>query len=172
MDDDLGRLDERPITRTLDVIHKVPTSRRALVAGSVALPPSATEALRSEDRAVLEDARIAALSAAKWTSVLIPACHPIHVDDVEVWLAATDTGVDAYVRVRAFDRSGPEMEALVACSTALLCVVAAYRHVVPSPTIEQVVVLEKSGGSLGNWSRHAPGRIEGGIDQAEPGPSP
>lgn len=149
----LAHVDERGAARIVDITGKEPTARHAVARGSILLPPAVVESLRGDDASVLEVARLSAISAAKHTSRLIPLCHPIRIDQVEVHLDAVDTGVEATASVHAFERTGPEMEALVACSAALLCVASAFKHAAPKPMLDQVVLVKKSGGKSGTWER-------------------
>jgi len=104
---------------------------------------------------VLGVARIAGIMAAKKTGELIPLCHPIgldHVDvDVTVDVEAGTVTITASAGVTA--RTGVEMEAMVAASVAALTVYDMVKGVERGVAIEEVVLLEKRGGASGTWRR-------------------
>jgi cyclic pyranopterin phosphate synthase len=108
---------------------------------------------------VLGVARIAGIMAAKRTHELIPLCHPLRITSVEVDVrtADGDRAGDAFVEiestVRAFDRTGVEMEALVAASTAALTVYDMAKAVDRWMVVERVELQEKRGGKSGDQSR-------------------
>ena len=91
--------------------------------------------------------------AAKRTSRLIPLCHPIKVDHVDLALRVVEGGVEIEAIAEAFERTGLEMEALTACAIAALSIVGAFRKFEPKPTIGDLTLWEKSGGRSGNWMR-------------------
>lgn len=153
MDPRLTHLDERGAARIVDITGKEPTERHAVARGSVRLPPAAVDALSVDGASVLEFARLAGIAAAKRTSRMIPLCHPIRIDRVDVEVVATPTGAEATASVHAFERTGPEMEALVAAAAALLCVASSFKHVEPKPVLHEVVLVRKSGGKSGTWER-------------------
>jgi cyclic pyranopterin phosphate synthase len=112
---------------------------------------------------VAATARIAGIQAAKRTSDLIPLCHPIALTGAEIALRfepPADDGSQATVEVRAtvhaFDRTGVEMEALVAASTAALTIYDMLKAVDRWMTITDVALLEKSGGRSGHLRRETP----------------
>jgi cyclic pyranopterin phosphate synthase len=112
---------------------------------------------------VAATARVAGIQAAKRTSDLIPLCHPIALTGVEIDLdfrAPDGTDPLATVEVRAtvhaFDRTGVEMEALVAASAAALTIYDMLKAVDRWMTITDVGLLEKSGGRSGHLRRESP----------------
>ena len=103
---------------------------------------------------VLSVARTAGIMAAKRTAELIPMCHPLPIDSVEIEISADgdrQLRIDAVVQVTA--RTGVEMEALTAASIAALTVYDMCKSVDRSMQITQVALLEKSGGRSGHWLR-------------------
>ena len=100
-------------------------------------------------------ARIAGIQAAKRTGELIPLCHPIGLDHVdvegEIDAAAGLVTLTATARVSA--RTGVEMEAMTAAAVAALTVYDMVKGLDKGVAIEQVVLLEKSGGRSGDWAR-------------------
>ncbi|HBW20859.1 MAG TPA: cyclic pyranopterin monophosphate synthase MoaC, partial [Actinobacteria bacterium] len=109
----------------VDVSGKEITSRAARASGTVLLSPAAVAALREgtvPKGDALSVARIAAIQGAKRTPDLIPLCHPIGLHSVAVELEVADRGVTITATTRTADRTGVEMEALVAVGVALLAV--------------------------------------------------
>ena len=102
---------------------------------------------------VLSVARIAAVQAAKRTSDIIPLCHPLRITGVEVDLRVADTAVYIMATVRAFDRSGVEMEALTAASVAALTIYDMCKAIDRGMVITEVRLDEKRGGKSGVWTR-------------------
>lgn len=145
--------------RMVDVSQKPETRRTARAEGAIRMNKDAFEAIRSHQVAkgdVLSTARIAGIMAAKRTSELVPLCHPLHLDDVQVDLTP-DAGLPG-VRVQSLvvttGRTGVEMEAIVAVTVALVTVYDMVKAMDRSMTISDISLTEKSGGSSGpNFSR-------------------
>jgi cyclic pyranopterin phosphate synthase len=104
---------------------------------------------------VLSVARLAGLQAAKETSRLIPLCHPLPLDHVQVDLALEDdpAAVRATATARTSGRTGVEMEALTAVAVALLTVYDMVKAIDRAAEIGAVRLEEKSGGKSGAWRR-------------------
>jgi len=98
-------------------------------------------------------ARIAGVSAAKRTAELIPLCHTLNLNDVDVELNRRDRGIEVTATVTATQRTGVEMEALTACAFAALCIVDSLRKDDPTARIDGLEVLKKEGGKSGKWGR-------------------
>ena len=92
---------------------------------------------------VLSVAQIAGINAAKQTATLIPLCHNIVLDKVSVDLKITETGVSAESEIRCTGKTGVEMEALIAVSTALLTVYDMCKAVDKNMVISNIVLIEK-----------------------------
>lgn len=104
---------------------------------------------------VLGIARVAGIMATKKTSELIPLCHPIaltHVD-IELTPVPDDSRVHCVVRVETTGQTGVEMEALMAVQVTLITIYDMCKAVDRGMTIENVQLLEKSGGKSGHWQR-------------------
>lgn len=140
--------------RMVEVGDKAVTRRSATAEGWVRLGAETLAVLR-EGRArkgdVLGVAQIAGIQAAKRTGDLIPLCHPIGLDGVDVTLDVTDEGVHIRATVRCTARTGVEMEALTAVTVAALTVYDMLKSVERGMRIEGVRLLEKSGGRSGTW---------------------
>jgi cyclic pyranopterin monophosphate synthase len=103
---------------------------------------------------VLTTARLAGIQAAKQTGMLIPLAHPITLTFVDV-IAHVDPQqglVELTSEVRAVDRTGVEMEAMTACAVAALTIYDMVKAIERGVEIEQVVLLEKTGGRS-DWRR-------------------
>jgi cyclic pyranopterin phosphate synthase len=116
----------------------------------------AFEAIRSQQLAkgdVLSVARIAGIMAAKRTADLIPLCHPLVLDEVQIDLAADPSlpGVRVESQVRSMGRTGVEMEALMAVTVALVTVYDMAKSVDRSMTIVDISLVEKTGGKGGRY---------------------
>ena len=101
---------------------------------------------------VLGTARIAGIMAAKKTGELIPLCHPLALDAVNVEFAFTDSGVDVTATASLTGKTGVEMEAMVAVSTALLTIYDMAKALDKGMVIGSVRLLEKKGGKSGHWT--------------------
>jgi cyclic pyranopterin phosphate synthase len=104
---------------------------------------------------VMGVARIAGISAAKRTWELIPLCHPIALTGVEVELALDRRrkAIDVKATARAFDRTGVEMEAMVAASIASLTLYDMLKGIDRGITVTDIALDEKTGGRSGKWRR-------------------
>ena len=140
----------------VDIGGKPATARRALAEGVVTLSATAARLVREdavEKGDVLSTARLAGVSAAKRTSELIPLCHPLRLDRVEVTARLVGRRVVVRAEARATDRTGVEMEALTAVAVAALTVYDMVKAVDREAEITSVRLLEKSGGKSGPWAR-------------------
>jgi cyclic pyranopterin phosphate synthase len=140
----------------VDVSGKLVTVRRARAHGRVLLRPGTIARISSATLPkgeALEAARLAGILAAKRTATLIPLCHPLPVDwiDVRIELAEGAALIEAEVKTHA--ATGAEMEALVAVSVAALTLYDMVKSVEPGAVITDIAVVEKSGGKSGRWLR-------------------
>lgn len=138
----------------VDVGAKPASAREATATGRIAMSAEAATAIRQatlKKGDALAVARIAGIMAAKKTSDLIPLCHPIPLTSVTIELTSDDTGITATATARTTDRTGVEMEALTAVTTALLTVYDMAKAIDRGMTIEGVRLLAKSGGKSGDW---------------------
>src|SRR5262245_36829581 len=121
----LTHFDDEGRAQMVDVGEKPETQRVAVASGQVEMAPATLERIRSgtlEKGDVLGIARTAAIQGLKRTSELIPLCHPLRVTGVEILLTPTENRVEIQATVRAFDRTGVEMEALTAVAVAGLTI--------------------------------------------------
>jgi cyclic pyranopterin phosphate synthase len=140
----------------VDVGAKAATERRAVAEARVRMTPATARLVRA-GRArkgdVLAAARLAGVMAAKRTAELIPLCHPISLTDVAVEAEGVRDGVRIRAAAKAFDRTGVEMEAMVAAAVAALTVYDMVKGHDRSAEVAGVRLLEKSGGKSGAWRR-------------------
>ena len=130
------------------------TERMAVARGRVAMTNATAEAIQQGNLKkgdVLATARIAGIMAAKRTSELVPLCHPIALDNVEIDLTVEADGVSIEVTARCTGRTGVEMEALTAASVAALTIYDMAKAIDRGMVIEGVRLLAKSGGRSGDW---------------------
>jgi len=158
MPDRLTHLDEHGDARMVDVGGKPVTERRAVARAVVRMTPETARIVAAGDAPkgdVLGVARIAGIMAAKKTGELIPLCHPMGLDHVDVDgvvdVEAGTVTITASASVTA--RTGVEMEAMTAASVAALTVYDMVKGVERGVAIEEVVLLEKRGGASGTWQR-------------------
>jgi len=150
--------DEHGSTRMVDVGSKEWTHRQAIARGRVRMNPetrTAIEAgLASKKGNVLEVARLAGIMASKQTSQLIPLCHPVPIDSVQLdceWVSAEE--LEWTATAQATWKTGVEMEALVAVTTACLTVYDMCKAIDKGMTLESIRLVSKTGGKSGEFRR-------------------
>ncbi|MHC4717667.1 MAG: cyclic pyranopterin monophosphate synthase MoaC [Planctomycetota bacterium] len=143
--------------RMVDVGDKAASRREARAEAWVDVGAEIAEALRREGGVakgdVLGTARIAGTMAAKRTAELIPMCHPLAMDVVEINAELVDDRVRIEARVSCTGRTGVEMEAMTAAAVAALTVYDMVKSAGKGVQIGPVRLLEKSGGKSGHWRR-------------------
>lgn len=137
----------------VDVSNKPDTVRSASAEAFVALPPEAVIAVRegSKKGDAVAVAELAGIMAAKKTSDLIPLCHPLPLSRVTVRGELQDAGVRFEAVCKTTGPTGVEMEALSAVSVAALTLYDMLKSVSKGIVIENIRLLEKSGGKSGLW---------------------
>jgi cyclic pyranopterin phosphate synthase len=140
--------------RMVDVSGKEPTVRTARARGHIRMEMAALAAIRLHQIAkgdVLSVARIAGIMAAKRTADLVPLCHPLTLEDVQVELVedASLPGIRAESRVKTTGRTGVEMEAIVAVTMALVTVYDMAKSIDRGMNIGDISLVEKTGGRSG-----------------------
>jgi cyclic pyranopterin monophosphate synthase len=154
---DLTHFDEAGASRMVDVSGKPATERRAMASGLVRMQPATLDLILDRRLAkgdVFEVSRLAGILAAKRTGDLIPLCHPVGIDSVDV--VFTEVRPDAVrieATVKVVARTGVEMEALTAVSIAALTMYDMCKAVDRGMTIEQIALEQKSGGRRGDYQR-------------------
>ena len=152
----LSHIDETGAARMVDVGSKDDTERFASASGTIAMKPETLAMVMSGQAKkgdVLATARIAGIMAAKKTSDLIPLCHPLALTQVTVDIAEDKAlpGLTVTATARLKGKTGVEMEALTACSVALLTIYDMAKAVDRGMVIGDIRVTEKSGGKSGHW---------------------
>ncbi len=154
-------LDEDGTPRMVDVGAKPVTARRAVARAMVRMRPDVlaqlTDAGGPKGDAFVT-ARLAGIGAAKRTADLIPLCHPLPLDRVDVELTPDPESGTVSIRAeaRVTARTGVEMEALTAASVAALTLYDMAKALQRDIVIERIELLEKSGGRSGDWSQAGP----------------
>ncbi|MHB1514719.1 MAG: cyclic pyranopterin monophosphate synthase MoaC [Acidiferrobacteraceae bacterium] len=156
---DLTHLDRRGEARMVDVGSKDVTVRRATASGRILMQSKTLSLIEGGGHHkgdVLAVARVAGIMAAKRTSELVPLCHPLAIDSVEVCLAvvAEQACVSCQATVSSTGKTGVEMEALTAVEIALLTVYDMCKSVDRGMTITDIALVSKSGGRSGDWQRN------------------
>ena len=153
----------------VEVGAKPETAREAVASGAVHMAPATARAIAAGAIGkgdVLGIARIAGVQAAKRTAELIPLCHPLRLTGVDLELVARRDRVAITARVRAFDRTGVEMEALTAVAVAALTVYDMCKAIDRGMELGPIRLEEKRGGKSGTWTRERP-QASGLRPQAE-----
>ena len=152
----LSHVDSRGRVNMVDVGAKDVTNRQAVARGSIAIGSTALEAIRAGSVAKgdpLQAARLAGIMAAKRTSDLIPLCHPLPLSHVDVQLEPTAGGYEITASVRTEARTGVEMEALMAVTSAALTVYDMVKAIDREMVISEIRLIEKTGGRSGSYRR-------------------
>jgi len=142
----------------VNISGKPVTMRTAKAAGSVLLGKAAFDALRQgacPKGDVLATAKVAAIQAVKSTSAVIPMCHPILIEGIEVDFGVDEAGQSVVVTasVRSSGKTGVEMEALHGVAAACLTIYDMLKYTGKSITINNIRLLEKTGGRSGDYKR-------------------
>jgi len=156
----LTHFDDAGAAHMVDVGAKPESERVAVASGVILMEFETANAVRGGTIGkgdVLGVARIAAIQAAKRTSDIIPLCHPLRLTGVDVDLRVANNAVYIMATVRAFDRSGVEMEALAAVTAAALTIYDMCKAIDRGMVISEIRLDEKRGGKSGTWQREPPG---------------
>ena len=140
----------------VDTSDKGTTARRAVASAFVSMSASTVAALRSHQNPKgdpLEAARLAGIMAAKRTAELIPLCHPLPLNHVDVTAEIKDDGVSLEATAATSAQTGVEMEALTAVSVAALTVYDMCKALEKDITITNVRLESKTGGKSGDYRR-------------------
>lgn len=157
-----SHLNARGDVHMVDVGEKAETVRRAIAVGCVKMRPETAARIARADAPkgeVLATARVAGILAAKRTPELIPLCHAIALTHVAVHIdvSAEEGQARVTATAEARDRTGVEMEAMVAASVACLTIYDMLKGLDRAMVISEIKLLEKSGGRSGHFVRGAQG---------------
>lgn len=156
----LTHLDSQGQAQMVDVSAKTQTVRRAIAAAQVRMQAATLAVIESGNAPkgdVLGTARLAGIMAAKQTSNLIPLCHPLPIQKVEVQITPDPElpgyRIEAEVKTKA--ETGVEMEALTAVAIAALTLYDMAKALEKSMLIENIHLVSKTGGKSGDYQREA-----------------
>ena len=151
-------IDENGDANMVDVSKKNDTLREAIAQGSIILNKEIINAIienRNKKGDVLSTSRLAGIQAAKRTSDLIPLAHNLNLTKIEIEFSIDDINnmIHCEGLVKCCGKTGVEMEALTAVSVALLTIYDMCKSFSKNLSISKIMLLKKSGGKSGNWSR-------------------
>jgi cyclic pyranopterin phosphate synthase len=150
----LSHFDSAGSPRMVDVSAKPLTRREARAHAFVRIAPRVLRKLPENPKGnPLEIARIAGIAAAKRTSELIPLCHPLMLSHASVDVTVEKKGVRIVASAATIGQTGVEMEALTAAAVAALTVYDMVKALDKSIEIQELYLLEKTGGKSGDFKR-------------------
>ncbi|MDQ0999172.1 cyclic pyranopterin phosphate synthase [Phyllobacterium ifriqiyense] len=153
----LSHLDATGAANMVDVGDKTETVRLATAEGFVSMLPETLKLIQTGNAAkgdVIGTARIAGIMAAKKTHELIPLCHPLLLSKISIDIETDETlpGLHVTATVKLTGKTGVEMEALTAVSVACLTIYDMAKAVDKGMNIQNIRLLQKTGGKSGDWS--------------------
>jgi cyclic pyranopterin monophosphate synthase len=156
----LSHFDREGRARMVDVSAKAVTKRTAIASGRVLMKGQTLERIvnkKIEKGDVLGVARVAGIMAAKRTGEIIPMCHPLALDSVEVQFEPDGRRAEVRIeaRVKSTGKTGVEMEALMATAAAALTIYDMCKAVDRGMIISDIKLMKKSGGKSGTYIRPA-----------------
>ena len=142
----------------VDIADKAASARRAVAAGRIVMLPETLALIREGGHKkgdVLGVARVAGIMASKKTADLVPMCHPLSLTHVAVEfdIDGESNAVECTVTAETRGQTGVEMEALTGVQVALLTIYDMCKAVDRGMVIDDVRLLQKSGGKSGDWQR-------------------
>jgi len=152
----LSHLDKKGRARMVDVSAKADTKRTAVAQGKIVMSSKTLKLILQgglEKGDVFTVAKVAAVQGAKRTAELIPMCHPIPIDGIELDFEhnKTEASITVKASVTSTGKTGVEMEALTACAIALLTIYDMAKSAERGMEIREIYLLEKRGGKSGSW---------------------
>ena len=152
----LTHINEKHNPKMVDVGDKEITKRVAIASGEIIMQESTKKAILEEKTkkgAVLQTAIIAAIMGSKKTSELIPMCHNILIDGVDIDIEETDLGFKITATAKTTSKTGIEMEALTAVSVGLLTIYDMAKAIDREMVISNIKLEYKAGGKSGEFKR-------------------
>jgi cyclic pyranopterin phosphate synthase len=150
----LSHYDRSGRARMVDVSEKIDTKRTATAKAFVRIRPTVLKKLSQNPKGdPLEVARFAGIAAAKRTSELIPMCHPLMLTHVDVTANVQPRGVAITAKAATTGPTGVEMEALTAAAVAALTVYDMTKALDKGIEIQDLCLVEKTGGKSGDFRR-------------------
>ncbi len=156
MSNKLTHIDPHGNAHMVNISEKKSTFRKAVACGKVIMNDQTLLAIteqRVKKGDVLHIAQLAGIMGAKHTSGIIPLCHPIPIDGVDVELTVQEYGILITSTVHTNWKTGVEMEALTAISASALTLYDMIKAIDKSVSITDIQLLEKTGGKSGDWKR-------------------
>mgnify|MGYP000506922622 FL=1 len=158
MTDELNHFNQRGEAHMVDVGDKEVTQRRAIAEGVIQMQTETLQRIIQGEHKkgdVLGVARVAGIMAAKKTADLIPLCHPLQLNNVDIQLITDEkkSAVHCIVEVRTSGKTGVEMEALTAVQITLLTIYDMCKAMDRGMIMGNVGLVSKSGGKSGEWQR-------------------
>ena len=152
----LTHLDKNGNATMVDISDKKTTTRTALASGVIHITPDILEAIKKDSIKkgnVFTVAKIAGINSAKMTEAIIPLCHQIPLDyiDINFDLQEENLIIKVLASVKTSYRTGVEMEALVAVNASLLAIYDMCKGVSKDMQITDIKLLKKTGGKSGDW---------------------
>ena len=150
-DAELSHINEQGEATMVDVSNKLPTHREATASGLVRFPPDVFEQIQRSDfwskkGSIIQTATLAGIMAVKRTADLIPLCHPLPLNFVDVQITPAENCLNIRCTVRCHGRTGVEMEALCGVSTAALTVYDMCKALSHNLVVEHIQLDQKTGG--------------------------
>ena len=154
----LTHLDKNGNATMVDISDKKTTTRTALASGVIHITPDILEAIKKDSIKkgnVFTVAKIAGINSAKMTEAIIPLCHQIPLDyiDLNFDLQEENLIIEVLASVKTSHKTGVEMEALVAVNASLLTVYDMCKGVSKDMQITDIKLLKKTGGKSGDWEK-------------------
>ena len=152
----LSHINDKGEANMVAINNKKESKREATATGTVILSKKAINEIKKEKISkgnVLNTARIAGIMAAKKTSDLIPLCHPIPVEAIKIDFDIEDNNINVLAIVSTTNKTGVEMEALMAVNIACLTIYDMIKSIDKHAKINSVKLISKSGGKSGDWKR-------------------
>lgn len=156
MSNKLTHIDPHGNAHMVNISEKKSTIRRAVASGRVLMAQDTLLAIteqRIKKGDVLSIAQLAGIMGSKRTADLIPLCHPIPIDGVDVELTVEEYGILIIATVRTTWKTGVEMEALTAIAASALTLYDMIKAIDKRTSITDIQLLEKEGGKSGDWKR-------------------
>jgi len=150
----LTHLNEKGYAKMVSVGEKVDTERIAIACGFIRMSQQTIEAITqgtNKKGEVIGVAQVAGIMGAKRTSDMIPMCHPLMLTGVDLDFDITDEGIAIEATVKTYGKTGVEMEALQAVSTAALTLYDMCKAIDKAMVIENIYLKEKIGGKSGHY---------------------
>ena len=155
----LSHIDKKGNAKIVDISNKKITKRIAIASGMIFVTNEILEQIRKNETKkgdIFTVAKIAGIMAAKKTSDLIPLCHPLKIDDIQIAFRVDDSKkvIYAEAEVKCENKTGVEMEALTAISITLLTIYDMCKAISHEMRITDIRLINKSGGKT-NFSNHS-----------------